>query len=214
MTGAILAGGGSTRMGTNKAVVPFGGARVIETLLRALRPLFPEIAIVANDPAPYADLGVPVWRDRIPGKGALGGIYTAVLRSASPQTFCIACDMPFANPAVIAFLRDVAPGYDAVVPRTADGYQPLHAVYGKTCLPHMEAMIREDRLQVTRLFPAVRVRTVEEGELRPMDPSLLCFANVNTREELEAFARLAARMEDEIRQRQGQRETFDRGQHE
>jgi len=122
--------------------------------------------------------------------------------------------MPFANPAVIAFLRDMAPGYDAVVPRTADGYQPLHAVYGKTCLPHMEAMIRDDRLQVTRLFPAVRVRTVEEEELRPMDASLLCFANVNTREELEAFARVAARMEDEIRQRQGQRETFDRGRHE
>ena len=213
MTGAILAGGGSTRMGTNKAVLPFGGARLIETLLRALRPLFPEIAIVANDPAPYADLGAPVWPDRIPGKGALGGIYTAVFRSASPQTFCIACDMPFANPAVIAFLRDVAPGYDAVVPRTADGYQPLHAVYGKTCLPHMEAMIRDDRLQVNRLFPAVRVRTVEEEELRPMDASLRCFVNVNTREELEAFARLAARMEDEIRQGQGQRETFDRGRH-
>jgi molybdopterin-guanine dinucleotide biosynthesis protein A len=190
MTGAILAGGGSSRMGTNKAVLPFGGARVIETLLRALRPLFSEIAIVANDPAPYADLGVPVWRDRIPGKGALGGIYTAVLRSASPQTFCIACDMPFANPAVIAFLRDMAPGYDAVVPRTADGYQPLHAFYAKTCLPHMEAMIRDDRLQVTGLFSAVRARTVGEGELRSMDPSLLCFANVNTREELEAAVRL------------------------
>jgi molybdopterin-guanine dinucleotide biosynthesis protein A len=190
MTGAILAGGGSTRMGTNKAVLPFGGVRVIETLLQALCPLFLEIAIVANEPAPYADLGVPVWPDRIPGKGALGGIYTAVFQSASPQTFCIACDMPFANPAVIAFLRDTAPGFDAVVPRTADGYQPLHAVYGKTCLPHMEAMIRDDRLQVTGLLPVIRVRTVEEEELRPMDPSLLCFANINTREELEAAVRL------------------------
>jgi molybdopterin-guanine dinucleotide biosynthesis protein A len=99
--------------------------------------------------------------------------------------------MPFPSRAVIAYLRDGAPGYDVVVPRTAEGYQPLHAVYGKGCLPHMEAMIRADRLKIDRLFPAVRVRTVEEDELRPMDPSLRCFVNVNTREELEAAARLA-----------------------
>jgi molybdopterin-guanine dinucleotide biosynthesis protein A len=202
MTGAILAGGGSSRMGTDKALLEFGGERIIERLLRTIRPLFPEIMIVANDTDAYAELGVPIWPDRIPGKGALGGIYTAVSHSTSPQTFCIACDMPFANPTVIAYLRDVAPGYDVVVPRAPDGYQPLHAVYSKTCLPHMAAMIRADRLKIDRLFPAVRLRTVEEKELRPMDPSLLCFVNVNTREELEAAARLAAGNEDDIRQRQ------------
>jgi len=194
MTGAILAGGRSTRMGTNKALLEFGGERIIERLLHTIRALFPEIMIVANDPDTYAYLGVPIWPDRIPEKGALGGIYTAVFHGASPQTFCIACDMPFANPAVVAYLRDMAPGYDVVVPRTLDGYQPLHAVYSKTCLPHMEAMIRADSLKIDRLFPAVCVRTVVEEELRPMDPSLLCFVNVNTREELEAAARLAGRI--------------------
>lgn len=203
MTGAILAGGRSTRMGINKALLEFGGEQIIQRLLRTIRPLFPEIMIVANDPDAYADLGVPIWPDRIPEKGALGGIYTAVFHSTSPQTFCIACDMPFANPTVIAYLRDAAPGYDVVVPRTPDGYQPLHAVYGKSCLPHMAAMIRADRLKIDRLFPAVRVRTVAEEELRPMDLSLLCFVNVNTREELEAAARLLAGGEDDIRQRQG-----------
>jgi molybdopterin-guanine dinucleotide biosynthesis protein A len=191
MTGAILAGGRSTRMGTNKALLPFRGVRLIEGLLRKIRPLFPEIMVIANDPDTYADLGVPVFSDCIPEKGSLGGIYTAVSLSTFLQTFCIACDMPLANPAVIAYLRDRAAGYDVAVPRASGGYQPLHAVYSKTCLPHMEAMIRADRLKIDRLFPAVRVLTVEEEELRPMDPSLTCFLNVNTREELEAAARLA-----------------------
>ena len=190
MTGAILAGGRSTRMGTNKALLEFGGVRIIEGLLSKIRSLFPEILIIANEQAVYADLGVPVIPDRIPEKGSLGGIYTAVYHSTFPQALCIACDMPLASPAVIAHLRGLAPGYDVVVPRTAEGYQPLHAVYGKTCLPHMEEMIRADRLKIDRLFPLVRVRTVEEAELRRLDPSLCCFINVNTREELEAAVRL------------------------
>jgi molybdopterin-guanine dinucleotide biosynthesis protein A len=192
MTGAILAGGRSTRMGTNKALLEFGGVRIIQGLLSKIRPLFPEILIVANDQAAYADLGVPVIPDRIPEKGSLGGIYTAVYHSAFPQVFCIACDMPLASPAVIAHLCGLAPGYDVVVPRTAEGYQPLHAVYGKTCLPHMEEMIGANRLKIDRLYPRVRVRTVDEAELRGLDPSLGCFINVNTREELEAAVRLAA----------------------
>ncbi len=177
-------------MGTNKALLEFGGARIIDGLLSKIRPLFPETLIIANERDAYADLGVPVVPDRIPGKGSLGGIYTAVSHSAFPQAFCIACDMPLASPAVIAHLRDLAPGYDVVVPRTAEGYQPLHAVYGKNCLPHMEEMIHADRLKIDRLFPLVRVRTVEETELRALDPTLCCFINVNTREELEAAVRL------------------------
>lgn len=201
MTGAVLAGGRSTRMGANKALLEVGGVRIIEGLLHAIRPLFPEVMIVANDQDAYAEFGLPVFSDRIPEKGSLGGIYTALFHSAFPQTFCIACDMPFPNPAVIAYLCDGASGYDVVVPRTPDGYQPLHAVYGKACLPHMEAMIRADRLKIDRLFPAVRVRTVEEDELRRLDPSLRCFVNVNTREELEAAAFLARGECGEIRPR-------------
>ncbi len=203
ISGAILAGGRSLRMGTNKALLTLGGTRLIQVLVDAIRPLFAELMIVANDPDTYADLGLSVFPDRIPEKGSLGGIYTAVFHSASPRTFCIACDMPFPNRAVIAYLCQAAAGYDVVVPRTADGYQPLHAIYGKACLPHMEAMIRADRLKIDGLFPAVRTRTVAEDELRALDPSLRCFVNVNTREELEAAARLATAQDAEGRQGRG-----------
>ncbi len=191
MTGVVLAGGRSTRMGTNKALLEFGGARIIERLLQTLRPLFPEVAIVANDATAYSYLGVPVWPDRIPGTGALGGLYTAVVSSAFPQAFCIACDMPYPNAAVITYLQRLAPGSDVVVPRTADGYQPLHAVYSKSCSAAMESLLRAGRLKIDQLFPLVRLRIVDEEELRPIDPLLHAFVNVNTREELEAASRLA-----------------------
>ncbi len=190
MTGVVLAGGRSTRMGTNKALLEFGGVRIIERLLQTLRPLFSEVAIVASDATAYSYLGVPVWPDRIPGTGALGGLYTAVVSSAFPQTFCIACDMPYPNAAVIAYLQRLAPDSDVVVPRTADGYQPLHAVYGKGCTAAMESLLRAGRLKIDQLFPLVRLRVVDEEELRPIDPLLHAFVNVNTREELEAASRL------------------------
>jgi molybdopterin-guanine dinucleotide biosynthesis protein A len=190
VTGAILAGGKSTRMGTNKALLSFGGRSILEGLLGKMRPLFPEMLLIANDPAPYRHLGLPVYPDRIPEKGSLGGIYTALHHSAFHRTFCIACDMPLADPRVIGLLCDLAPDYDVVVPRTPEGYQPLHAVYSRSCLPHIEAMIRADRLKIDRLFPQVRVRTVGAEELRALDPSLHSFVNVNTPEELEAAARL------------------------
>ncbi len=193
MTGVVLAGGRSTRMGTDKALIEIAGMRIIERLLRTIRPLFQEIAIVANDAESYADLGMPIWPDRIPGKGALGGIYTAVSQSAFPYTFCIACDMPFPSQAVIAHLRDQVAGYDVVAPRTSDGYHPLHAVYGKTCIPAVEAMIQAESLRVDRLFSMVRLRTVEESELRTLDPTLCCFVNINTQEELDTAILLAER---------------------
>lgn len=102
--------------------------------------------------------------------------------------------MPFANSSVIAFTWDVVPRDDVAVPWTDDGYRLLYTVYSNTWLPHMESMMRERRLQANRLFSAVRVRMVKVGELRLMDPSLLCFLNVNTRRELEATARLARRI--------------------
>jgi molybdopterin-guanine dinucleotide biosynthesis protein A len=190
MLAAVLAGGRSARMGSDKALLDLGGAPLIEGVLAVVRPLFPRVAIIARDPAAYGDLGVPVWPDRIPGKGALGGIYTALWQAAGAPVFCIACDMPFANRHVIAHLRACAPGHDAVVPRSARGYEPLHAVYDVACLPPIEEMLGADRLSIHALFARVRVRTVEPDDLHRLDPSGRCLMNVNTPEELEAARRL------------------------
>jgi molybdopterin-guanine dinucleotide biosynthesis protein A len=186
VTGAVLAGGRSHRMGSDKGRIRIGNRRLIDVVLEAIRPLFPETVIVANETAAYDGLGVPVVPDRIPDKGPLGGIHAALCSSRLPHTFCVACDMPLVNPAVVAHLCALAPGYDAVVPEWEAGYEPLLAVYGESCLPHVERMVREDRLRVDALFSAVRVRRVAADELRPLDPLLRSFMNVNTPDELEA----------------------------
>lgn len=193
ITGAVLAGGRSTRMGSNKALLEVDGVRLIDGTVATLRGLFPEVLIIANDPQPYAGLGVPVHADLVPGKGSLGGIYTALTAAARPHIFCLACDMPFANPALIRFLCALAEGHDVVVPRTAEGLQPLHALYGKGCLPPMRRQIEADRLKIDRLYEAVRVRYVDEAEMRPYDPDRLSFWNLNTREELAQAQALRAR---------------------
>lgn len=198
VSGAILAGGRSTRMGTNKALLEVGGVRLIDGALVTLRAIFPEVLLVANDPEPYAALGLPIVADLIPGKGPLGGLYTAVTAAINPWAFCLACDMPFANARLIQHLVALAEGYDVVVPRTAEGVQPLHAVYGKTCLAAMRRQIEADRLKIDRLYESLRVRYVDEAEMRPLDPDLLSFWNLNTREEwavaqAQAAARRAAR---------------------
>lgn len=194
VTGVVLAGGRSTRMGTNKALLEVGGVRLIDGAVAVLRAIFPEVLVIANDLEPYAGLGLPILPDLVPGKGSLGGLYTAVAAAANPHAFCLACDMPFANPTVIRYLASLAEGYDVVVPRTAEGVQPLHAIYGRGCLEPMRRHIEADRLKIDRLFELLRVRYVDEAEMRPYDPELLSFWNLNTQDELaQARARRAQR---------------------
>ena len=190
VTGAVLAGGRSRRMGSDKGLLRIGSRRLIDVVLEAIRPLFPETVVVANETTAYGGLGVPVVSDRVPDKGPLGGIHAALCSSRLPYTFCIACDMPLVNRAVVAHLCALAPGNDAVVPEWEAGYEPLHAVYGQSCLSHVERMVREDRLRVDALFAAVRVRRVAADELRPLDPLLRSFMNVNTPDDLDVARRI------------------------
>lgn len=192
LTGAVLAGGRSRRMGSDKALLLLGGRPLLAFVLDAIRPLFSDVILVSNEPAAYATFGVPVVADRFDGCGPLGGIHAALSSSRSPHTFCIACDMPFAAPAVITHLTSLAPGYDAVVPRSGAGCEPLHAVYAGSCLEPVETMLRARCRRVDALFATVRVRWVGAEELRPLDPSGRSFLNVNTPSDLEAARRLLA----------------------
>lgn len=177
-------------MGSDKGLLSFGGRRLIEIVLEVLRPLFAEIVIVANEPSAYAAFGVPVVADRLPGRGPLGGIHAALCASRSPYVFCIACDMPFPSSAVITHLLSLAPGYDVVVPHSIAGYEPLHAVYGRSCLAPVEAMLHTGRHRTDELFATVRARLVDAVDLSPLDPSGRWHVNVNTPEELESARRL------------------------
>ncbi|MDE2059642.1 MAG: molybdenum cofactor guanylyltransferase [candidate division NC10 bacterium] len=185
MTGIVLAGGKSSRMGFNKAFIEFGGKRLIETTVDCLRTLFSEVLIIANDPPRYAYLGVKVIPDLIPDSGSLGGIYTGLSAASHPRCFFVACDMPFLNADLIKLLVSEAEGWDAVVPRVKGELQPLHAVYAKSCLPLIKENIDASVLKIVRFFPKARVKIIEEPALKVVDPYLLGFVNVNTPLELE-----------------------------
>jgi molybdopterin-guanine dinucleotide biosynthesis protein A len=180
VSAAVLAGGRSRRMGCDKAQIELGGRRLIDRTLHILLPLFAEIRIIANDPAPFAGCGVDLCPDRFPGCGVLGGIQAALAASEAPRVFCIACDMPFAEPAVILHLAALSAGWDAVVPRTPAGLEPLHAVYGRECLAPLEALIRAGEFKAARLFDRVATRIVQGESLRRLDPELRGFFNLNT----------------------------------
>ncbi len=189
--GAILAGGKSRRMGRPKPFVELGGSPLILWVLESLRTVCREVCIVTDRVEPFAGLGCRVLRDRVPGCGPMGGIYTALSFTGARQVFVTACDTPFLNPQVVRYLASRVEGYDVVVPRVSDGLHPLQAVYTRDCLPWLYESLTRDRLSLIDFLPLVRVREVSGKELRPLDPQRISFMNINTPQDLErAEARL------------------------
>lgn len=188
VTGVILAGGKSSRMGKNKATMVLGGQRLIDRAVAVMRAVFPSVLLVTNTPEVYADLGLPMVADVYPDKGSLGGIYSAISHATTPHCCVVACDMPFLNAAMLRYLSTYAAAYDVVIPDVLGELQTLHAVYSKACLPAMLRRLEANRLQIIGFFPEVRVRTVTADELTPFDPELLAFQNLNTPEEFHAAA--------------------------
>ena len=193
VTGVIQAGGRSTRMGGSpKALLDLGGRRIIERVVDAVGAVLSDLVLVTNTPDIYAFLGLPMVCDVHPGAGSLGGIYSGLRAAGGAAAFTVACDMPFLHPDVVRLLVDRAAEGDVVVPRVGDQPQTLHAVYGKRCLPAMEARIAAGRLQITGFFPDVRVVEVPETQIAPVADPAIVFMNVNTPEDLARARALAA----------------------
>jgi len=196
VTGVIQAGGKSTRMGGQpKALLPLGGRRIIERAIDAVAPAVDDLLIVTNTPGLYAFLGVPMVPDVYPDSGSLGGIYSGLKAATGESALTVACDMPFLDPDVARRLVARAGEADVVVPRLGDQLQTLHAVYAKTCLPHIEARLLAGQFKVVGFFDDVRVIEVHATELcHDRDPAVV-FMNVNTPEELEHARRLVAEVD-------------------
>jgi molybdopterin-guanine dinucleotide biosynthesis protein A len=193
LTVSIQAGGESRRMGQDKALLPFLGKPLIARILSRVQTIADELIVITNRPADYAFLHLPLFPDLRTGRGALGGMYTALSSASQPLVAILACDMPFANPELLAFQARLLEetGADVVIPITADGYEPLHAVYRRaTCLPAVEWALDNDQWKLISWFSRVRVRALSAEDCQPYDPPGLAFANVNTPQEVaEAEAR-------------------------
>lgn len=186
MTGLLLAGGKSRRMGTDKRFLQVGVSTLLERTLQALRVVFEEVLVVIAQDSEPLDAPVLVVRDVIPNCGSLGGLFTGLKLAKTPYVFVVACDMPFLEPRVIeAFIK--RRGDADVLMAKADGLQPMHAVYGKRCLPVIEDMLKSGDLAIQHITqsPLLKVRLLEKQHLQQIDSSGKSFVNVNTPADLE-----------------------------
>lgn len=194
LTISIQAGGGSTRMGEDKALKLFLGRPLIQRVIDRLAPIADEIIVTTNRPDDYAFLDLRLVSDIVPGRGALGGLYTALFSAACDVVAVAACDMPFASSRLVeaAVRLLVEEDADVVIPESAEGLEPLHAVYRRaTCIPAIEAAIAADKWKVISWFPQVKVRALKMDEIKLLDPSGLCFWNLNTPQEFAEAERRA-----------------------
>jgi len=185
MTGVILAGGESTRMGKNKAFIEINGKRIIDRTVSLFREVFDDVLLVTNTPLDYIELKVRIVTDLVSGKGSLGGIYTGLFFSSSPKAFFVGCDMPFLDRRVIQYFLSLAQTADIVVQRTKDYWQPLHAIYPRTLLKPIERLLQQGELKIIKTYQGMRVREVTGEELKRFDPDLHTLSNFNTPEELK-----------------------------
>jgi len=183
VTGVILAGGQSSRMGSNKALLPFQGGRFIEAIYRQFAELFPEVLLVTNTPEQYNFLPCRKVADLYPGLGALAGLHAGLHHAANPYIFAVACDMPWLNNTLIRRLAAQRHAADVVIPQTENGLEPLHALYGKQCLGPMEEALSTNRRRIISFFPQVRVQQLPPEQIAAIDPAFDSFRNVNTPED-------------------------------
>jgi molybdopterin-guanine dinucleotide biosynthesis protein A len=185
VTGIVPAGGGSRRMGGEpKALLKVGGVTIIERVVSVLRAVFTHVCVVADDKDSYSFLDIPIYADIMPGIGALGGVHTGLMTCSTDYAFFAACDMPFLDANAIRQLVSLAPGHDVVIPVIDERFEPLHAVYSRNCIPHIETIIESGGSKILDLLPGVDVYEVGISWLEAISSDLRFLMNVNTPEDL------------------------------
>jgi molybdopterin-guanine dinucleotide biosynthesis protein A len=191
---AILAGGRARRFGgRDKSSLHVGGASILERQLAALDGVAGRILVVSAHPARYQERGLEAVADLVPGAASLGGIYTALARATGSHVLVVACDLPFLTASFLRRLVALArPEDDAVVPRTADGWQPLCAVYSRRLAEPARRQIEAGRLKIVEFLAAARVREIGPDAIAEDDPDGLLFFNVNSFADWQLANQLAA----------------------
>jgi molybdenum cofactor guanylyltransferase len=189
---AILAGGKSSRMGTDKSFARLNDRSIFEHVLTRIHELELPTILITNSPDKYAAYTLPMYQDVFVDQGALGGLYTAIEKSETDFTLCVACDMPFLNVSLLKYLLSLCTGdWDIVVPRTGGYPETMHAVYSKVCVEPIQKQIAQGKLKASDFFDQVKVLYIEEEVIRQSDPDLRSFMNVNTPDDLLIARKLA-----------------------
>ena len=191
--GIVLCGGKSTRMGSPKALLPFGDETMLQRVVRLLGSVVSPLVVVAatDQSLPELPAGVNVTRDEREGRGPLEGLRAGLkaLPATVDAAYVTSCDVPLLVPAFALRMIELMADADIAVIEI-DGFpHPLSAVYRRSTLPHVEKLLAEDRLRPVFLFDAVKTRRVRPDEMTSVDPELLTLRNLNTREDYEQALR-------------------------
>jgi molybdopterin-guanine dinucleotide biosynthesis protein A len=185
--GIILAGGLNSRFkGQNKAFIEIDGIRILDRIYDLFKSLFSEIIIVTNHPLQYLEWDAKIVTDIYQERSSLTGIHAGLFYASAPYAFVTACDTPFLSAKTVkAIVEAIEPRFDAIIPETEDGLEPLAAVYSKKCLQPIENQLKRRLFRIQHFFRKIPLKKISVVRLRRTDPALLSFLNINTPEDLE-----------------------------
>jgi molybdopterin-guanine dinucleotide biosynthesis protein A len=193
--GIVLCGGKSTRMGSPKALLPFGPETMLQRVVRLLGSVVTPIVVVSSreQALPLLPGYVRIARDDREGRGPLEGLRAGLsgLPASAEAAYVTSCDVPLLVPGFVSLMIELLGDHDIAV-MDIDGFpHPLSAVYRRALLPHVEALLASDRLRPAYLFDAVRTRRVTPAEVASVDPDLLTLRNLNTPQDYQDALALA-----------------------
>lgn len=186
----VLAGGESRRMGSHKAFLPLGSTTVMDSVLDVLRPMFRRVLVVVRENGTLVIPGVEVLADDRPERGPLVGLARGLAASDAPWCFVVGCDMPFLRPQVIEAMAERLGECDILALSLEGWLQPLHAFYSPRCLTAAVELLDNGVTSIRALFRRCKLETVTAADLAEVDPGLLSFRDLDTREEYRTAQRL------------------------
>lgn len=191
----VLAGGRGSRLARDKFLKTVGNKTLLQRVISVISSFNSDIIIVTAEGKTFRHLtdrpGLRIVTDIYPDKGVLGGLYTGLVASKSFYNLVVASDMPFLNQALLSYIIQHAPGFDAVVTRLGNMVEPLHAVYSNSCVAPIEWLLKQGNLKISEVLPFIMVRYVEAQEIVRFDPRRLSFFNINTGSDLVKARELA-----------------------
>ena len=183
-TCAILAGGKSRRMGRDKATLQVGGKTLVKRAYDEAKDVFEEVFIISNRHRTIAGIDAPIFKDIIPIQSPIVGLVSALLYSRNPYVFILACDLPFISQHSMEFILSEAQGEDLIIPKTTGGYEPLYALYNKSCIPSLFRLIERNKLKLTEVFPYLTMKVLPGEHPCFMNRGHSVFINVNALDDL------------------------------
>jgi molybdenum cofactor guanylyltransferase len=182
VSGIILAGGKSSRFGSDKALYEFQGKKIVEYTIDALKPLTREILISTHKPADYEFTGLKTVQDAFPGQGPLAGIHSGLLHSAYDKTLVVGCDMPFLNPALFKYIMSQSEAYQVIYPTHHGFTESMVGYYHKNCLDAIETALKQGNNKILDAVEPLQVLFLNVDDQEFYEVNM--FRNINSQKDL------------------------------